>query len=60
MNEDEAYQAMFIFLERIYERGDVELSIVLSWMNREVWQDNSTADPAYWHDWIDAIKSIGK
>jgi hypothetical protein len=55
----EAYKAMFYFLENLYKltKSD-DLGGVLGSMM--LLEDESTADPAYWDDWLNAIKKIEK
>ena len=55
----EAYDAMFVFLEAYWERGGKssdDIAGLLGSMNRTVFKDRVTADPAQWHDWIAAIE----
>lgn len=61
MDELTAFDAMRAFLEAYWERGlksDDGLAGLLSNLNRSVWEDRSTADPAMWQDWKDAIALI--
>ncbi|CAN5378835.1 hypothetical protein BH11PSE5_BH11PSE5_21380 [soil metagenome] len=56
-----AFDAMRAFLEAYWERGlksDDGLASLLSNLNRSVWADHSTADPAMWRDWKDAVARI--
>jgi len=62
MNEmltvNEAYRAMFIFLERYYERDGCrsdDIAVMLSGMTQTIWADGSTNDPAQWVDWLKAV-----
>lgn len=51
----EAYAAMFAFLEhRFLLTGSDDLGALLGSMS--LLPDGSTADPAIWDDWLDAIK----
>ena len=53
----EAYEAMFRFLEDYYSLSNAEdVSCLLSIM--QILEDNSTADPAIWKDWLDSVKKI--
>ncbi len=53
----EAYKAMFYFLENLYylTKSD-DLADFLS--NMMLLEDESTADPAYWEDWLSAIGKL--
>jgi hypothetical protein len=54
---------MRAFLEAYWERGlrsDDGLAMLLSNLNRSVWADRGTADPAMWQDWKDAVAIIRK
>jgi len=59
LTPEQAFRAMFIFLNEYYERtrGQAELASVLSdiQMNRS---EGLPADPAAWEDWLAAIKSV--
>lgn len=58
LTTEQAYQAMFAFVEAYWKRGgrtDDQVAELLSWMQGESGQ---TADPAMWADWLDAIGSI--
>jgi hypothetical protein len=53
----EAYKAMYYYLENLYNLTKSEdLADFLS--NMMLLDDNSTADPAYWEDWLNAIKKL--
>ena len=53
----EAYQAMYIFLQNLYERTNSDdLGGFLGEMS--LLQDEKPADPAVWEDWIKAIKQL--
>ncbi len=53
----EAYKAMFYFLENLYHLTKSEdLAGFLGSMM--LLEDGSTADPAYWEDWLNAIKKL--
>ena len=57
----EAYDAMFAFLVAYWERGGKssdDLAVMLGSMNRTLFTDRGTADPAQWHDWERAVASI--
>ncbi|MBI6871799.1 hypothetical protein [Clostridium aciditolerans] len=54
---EEAYKAMVSFLEKYYERTNSdEIGGLLSDMI--LIEQQSTADPAIWHDWLDCINQI--
>ncbi|MFC4435990.1 hypothetical protein [Cupriavidus respiraculi] len=62
MNEtltvNEAYRAMFIFLEQYYERDggrSDDIAAMLSGMAPTIWADCSTNDPAQLGDWLKAV-----
>lgn len=51
----EGFQAMYAYLEAHYSRVKAdEIASVLSDMS--TLEDGSTADPAAWKDWLDAVK----
>ncbi|RQU97116.1 hypothetical protein DF040_03840 [Burkholderia cenocepacia] len=55
---EQAYRAMFYFLEHEYEltRSD-ELGGILSSLSWQIWEgDQGPADPAAWQDWQDAVQ----
>ena len=53
--DKKAYQAMFYFLENLYERTNSdELGALLGSMS--LLEDGITVDPAIWEDWQSAIK----
>jgi len=61
LDELTAFDAMRAFLEAYWERGlrsDEGLGSLLGNLNRSVWADGSTADPAMWQDWKDAVALI--
>ncbi|MDQ3758712.1 MAG: hypothetical protein M3331_02030 [Actinomycetota bacterium] len=53
---DEAHRAMFIFVERLWERTGkpAELASLLS--DNSLLSDGGTADPAARQDWLDAVE----
>ncbi|UVS86099.1 hypothetical protein EFP18_11145 [Burkholderia glumae] len=56
----EAYRAMFLFLERYYERGGCQsedIATLLSGMSQNLWADGGANDPTQWHDWLAAVKA---
>lgn len=61
LDELAAFDAMQAFLEAYWERGlrnDDGIARLLGNLSRSVWQDHSTADPAMWQDWKEAIALI--
>jgi hypothetical protein len=57
MTEQQAYLAMFRFLEQWYERTKAdELGGMLGSM--ALLPDGSTADPAAWKDWLKAVDHV--
>lgn len=58
LTADQAYRAMFAFVEAYWERGgrtDDQVAELLSGMQGG---DGQTADPGMWGDWLDAIGSV--
>jgi hypothetical protein len=52
----EAYKAMYIYLERLYEMtGSDDLAGFLGSMS--TLQDGSLADEAVWDDWLEAVEA---
>lgn len=61
LDELAAFDAMRAFLEAYWERGlrsDDGLASLLGNLSRSVWKDRSTADPAMWQDWKEAVALI--
>jgi len=55
LTTDQAYQAMFAFIEAYWTRGgriDDQIADLLSGMQGG---SGETADPAMWADWLDAV-----
>lgn len=53
----EAFKAMCCFLEKYYEQtSSDDVGSLLGEM--QILEDNETADPAAWHDWLDCVKKI--
>lgn len=51
----EAFKSMHCFLEKYYEQtSSDEIGVLLGEMR--LLEDNSTADPAVWEDWIICIE----
>lgn len=57
LTTSEAYQAMIIFLENLYSmtKSD-DLAGFLGGF--QILSDGSPADPAAWHDWLEAIDAV--
>lgn len=54
---EQAYRAMFYFLDQEYERTKAdEIGGLLSSLSWEITQGHGPADPAAWQDWTDAVK----
>jgi hypothetical protein len=54
---EQAYRAMFYFLEQEYERTKAnEIGGLLSSLSWEITQGHGPADPAAWPDWQSAIQ----
>jgi hypothetical protein len=61
LDELAAFDAMRAFLEAYWVRGlksDDGLANLLSNLDRSVWDDHSTGDPAMWQDWKDAVALV--
>ncbi len=57
LNHEEAYKAMFCFLENYYKQtGSDDVGALLGSM--QILEDMSTADPAMWNDWEGCIEKI--
>jgi hypothetical protein len=59
INEEQAYKAMFRFLENYYEltKSD-DIGDLLGGMNQELFADGRPADPAMWEDWQTALREV--
>lgn len=56
MTPEQAYQAMFLFLERYYEAtGADDIGVLLGSMS--LLEDGQPADPAMWADWCKAVEA---
>ena len=54
---EQAYRAMFYFLEQEYERTKAdELGGLLSSLSWEITQGHGPADPGAWQDWQEAVE----
>lgn len=57
LSVEEAYRAMFVFLEKEYARTEAdEIGGLLSSLSWEMTQGQGPADPGAWEDWQDAVK----
>ena len=54
---EQAYRAMFYFLEHEYEitKSD-ELGGMLSSLSWEIWAKAGPADPGAWEEWLEAVQ----
>lgn len=54
----EAYEAMFVYLERYYERSESsdDIAIMLGKLNLD--EDGRPMDPAALDDWLDAVHEV--
>ena len=59
LSPDEAFRAMFKFLEAYYVRGGRkgDLAAILSDI-QIISDDRLPSDPGTWNDWLDAIRSV--
>lgn len=57
LTENEAYLAMQLFVENVWSMtNDEGLAMMLSSMI--ILEEGSTADPAYWEDWLDCVNKV--
>jgi hypothetical protein len=57
LTKREAYAAMFVFLEEIFQRTESDdLAALLGGMS--LLKDGGTADPAAWADWEAAVHKV--
>ncbi|MBI1423281.1 MAG: hypothetical protein GC149_07435 [Gammaproteobacteria bacterium] len=57
LTKQEAYQAMYSFLESVYEMNKSDdIASLLGAMS--MLHDGKTADPAIWQDWENSIKKV--
>lgn len=57
LNVEQAYRAMFYFLEKEYERTDAdEIGGLLSSLTWAITEGRGPADPGAWQDWQDAVE----
>lgn len=57
LTSDQAYEAMFRFLERLYEKtGSDYLGGLLGGM--ALLDDGNSADPAYKSEWLNAVEDV--
>ncbi|WP_143029321.1 hypothetical protein [Rhodoferax sp. OV413] len=55
LSEEQAFLAMYKFLDAAYQRGCEELGGILG--DISLLPDGGTADPSAWQDWIAAVKA---
>jgi len=56
---EEAYCAMFFFLEKWYEMtGSDDIGGLLGSLDWTIWSDAFPIDPAVWGDWLNAVKKM--
>ncbi|MEN5117157.1 hypothetical protein ABE488_07470 [Luteimonas sp. TWI662] len=60
MLEEEAYAAMFIFLESYWERNGQSEDIGILLGSMHLLEDGMPADGAVWQDWLDAVAKSKK
>lgn len=57
LTERQAFKAMVLFLEQVYERTESDdIAGLLS--DLMIAADNQTADPAAWQDWLDCLQKV--
>lgn len=56
LSEQEAFQALTIFLSAFYRRAGDDMATLLA--DIEVESDGDTRDPAAWDDWVDAVRAV--
>jgi hypothetical protein len=57
MTEDQAYRAMFNYLESVWKRyPNIELGALLGDLSRDIWSDGTPGDPAVLKEWEAAVK----
>jgi len=53
----QAYEAMLLFLEGLYERTKSDdLGALLG--DLQILDDGGTADPAAWQDWLNSVQTV--
>lgn len=65
---EQAYIAMFLFLDAFFERGQrrpFDITLLVSWANPFASQSANpeelpTADPAFWYDWLASVSRVLK
>ncbi|MTV41608.1 hypothetical protein GM676_29065 [Duganella radicis] len=59
MSEEQAYKAMFRFLEKYYELTQADdIGALLGSMNMKLFKDGRPADAAMWEEWQLAIREV--
>ncbi|MGG6296932.1 hypothetical protein ACQ4M4_21260 [Leptolyngbya sp. AN02str] len=57
LTEDQAFEAMVLFLEQFYERTKSDdVAVLLGQLI--ILEGGGTADPAVWHDWIECLHQV--
>jgi hypothetical protein len=57
LSDRQAYEAMFSFLEELYERTHYdEIGALLGQI--QMMSDGGSADPAMWHDWLRCVRQV--
>ncbi|ENJ9654230.1 hypothetical protein A0J52_01715 [Clostridium sporogenes] len=57
LDEKDAFRAMVLFLEKFYERTNSDdVGTLLS--DLQILEDETTADPAAWYDWMQCLSII--
>ena len=54
----EAYDAMRIFLEKVWRRLDRPQEEIAFLLGGLKWADGAPVDPAMWQDWLAATQSV--
>lgn len=55
----DAYKAMYHFLNKTYQlTHSDDIGSLLGWMS--TLDDGTTADPAIWDDWLEAVDAVTK
>ena len=59
MTLEQSYKYVFKILDDYYDRThNDELGAMLGGLNPNLFQDQMSADPAAWDDWIDAVRKV--
>lgn len=60
LTSNQAYSAMYEFILSYWKRGCESSNDIAELLNSMQINEGFTNDPAFWDDWIDAIKSSRK